>query len=57
MSIPPALAANVGIYAGSKVAITTEKGKMVLSPIPESSSKASGTGLVRKNFIQPKRSK
>ena len=35
ISIPPALAANVGINAGGKVAVTIEKGKLIVSPISE----------------------
>ena len=44
--LPPALAANAGIGAGTKVAITIEKEKLIVSPIPEASTVLSTELLV-----------
>lgn len=53
--LPPALAVSVGINPGGKVSISIEKGKLVVSPIPESSPKASGIGTRKNKLISPKR--
>ncbi|UGV41488.1 hypothetical protein J7W08_04135 [Methanococcoides orientis] len=53
--LPPALAANVGINPGGKVSITIEKGKLVVSPIPDPRPKVSGIGTRKNKLINPKR--
>ncbi|KGK98958.1 hypothetical protein LI82_02635 [Methanococcoides methylutens] len=55
--LPPALAANAGINPGGKVAITIEKGKLVVSPIPGLLDEQGTEKHMRTNSFNPPRSK